>query len=260
MSRFIERRQFLTVCAGATAVGLAGCSGSGDDDGDDGDGSGAGNGAGSEAAWRRFDFATTGTYTFEFYAADAGTSTLTWSVQEVDGDQVTVGYEMEIEGMSIGGQSTFTTGGGIDEMDPIAAGFLGMTAFHPLMDQFGGQALEVGEGWSHTWDGQTVAYEVTGTSEHAGIECYTTEITENGRTVYEACLAEDHGIAIHTAFYEEDGSLAAEQTLVDYSPEADPTVGENGDFGGGDFGGGDFGDGDFDEEDFDDFDEGDFDF
>lgn len=228
-----DRRSVLAACAGATLMGVAGCLG-GDDgsaNGDDGsgtgvDGSGTG-GAGESDGWQRFAFEDTGTYTFDFYAHGGERTTLTWSVLEIDGDQVTIGYEMTMEGMTFGHQSTVSVGAGIDEIDPSAAGFFGLTTFHPLLEQFGGETLEVGDGWSHTYEGDTVSYEVTGTDEYAGIGCKRAEIVQNGQTVYETCLSEEHGIAIHTALYEDDGTLAAEQTLVEYSSEPDPSVGEN---------------------------------
>lgn len=247
MVELIDRRRVLAAVAGSAAVGLAGCSGNGDDAGDDGTdddplgdaGPGTDPVDGTTETWEHFSFSDTGTYTFDFYAEGSALSSMTLSVLEVDDQQSTIGWEMIVDGQPLGGQNTVTAGGTAEEWDPMVASFLSLSWFHPFAFHLSGERLEVGDGWEQTWEGETVAYELTGTDSYEGIDCITAELTQNDQLVYEACLAEEHGIAVYTAFYEEDGTIAMEQTLTSYSPEPDPTVGEDADsgFGGGDFGG-----------------------
>jgi hypothetical protein len=83
---------------------------------------------------------------------------------------------------------------------------------------FAGRELSVGTQWSVSTSEGSSSFEVTGTDRIGGMDCFTTEMTIDGRTAYESCVSPDAGLAPYTATYDEDGSVAMSMTLREYAP------------------------------------------
>jgi len=89
-----------------------------------------------------------------------------------------------------------------------------------------GRTLDVGQEWGATIGG--VAGEdsvdstltVTGTKTIGGVECYALEgiADEDGRTVYEGCLAPGHGFPMQSIYYDSSGQVASLLELQSYDP------------------------------------------
>lgn len=167
--------------------------------------------------WEWFGFDEPATYTYDLYIEDEGEGTLVWDVTDVSADSVTVSITYELgetsfESTMTGDRETIRSQAMMTPAGPI----LMLTMFSPTFAYYEGQELAVGNQWSYAGPDGSLSFDVTGTDTVAGVDCYTTEMTLNGTVVHEACLSPELGAAPHAAYYEEDGTLTFELTLVDY--------------------------------------------
>jgi hypothetical protein len=59
---------------------------------------------------------------------------------------------------------------------------------------------------------------VNGTKTIGGVSCFTSEMKINTTVVHAGCFSPDHGLAPHSAYYDEDATLQMEMKLVSYEP------------------------------------------
>lgn len=219
-------------CLGSSvpAPSDAGTSDTGTDDGDRATtGSDGGDGAdGNAITWERFAFEEGEYYRFEIDEPGAETAYITWDVQSVDGEEVTVDVSFEQ-----GDESTTETVTGanatlITQLDSIPAMlYLLNGPFNAMTSYFGAREFAVGNQWNIAGDATNgyMTANIEGTSEYAGKECYVATVrTPDGEAWddsnyhdWDFCIAPDVGLALHTQFTDEStGEPALTVTLVEY--------------------------------------------
>lgn len=197
--------------------GDAGSSGNGDAGDGSGDASGGTDGL-DPGEMNFFEFDRPGRYVFDVEMAGEGSGQVTWDIQSVDGDQLTVYVKY-----AVGGQSYESTVSGTKSdiqgqliMSP-AGSFAMLGIFSPMFGYYDGQQLAVGEQWSYSTDQGSMSFAITGTDNYAGVDCYTSEIRLNDSVMHEACFSPDLGLAAYTAWYEEDtGNVEMRMELVEF--------------------------------------------
>lgn len=167
-----------------------------------------------------FEFDSPGRYVFDVEMAGEGSGQVTWDIQSIDGDQltVTVDYAVGETEYSSTVSGTKETIQGQLMMSP-AGPFMMLGIFSPMFGYYEGQQLSVGKQWSFNSGRGSMSFEITGTDSYAGVDCYASELRINESVMHEACFAPNLGLAAYTAFYDEEtGSVDMRMELVEYSP------------------------------------------
>lgn len=239
----LKRRRLLQTVVGASTVALAGCSGDGvlggdgdgdgsDDDGgsdgggsdgggsdDDGDGSdGGGQVSAPSGTFRQFEFEAGERYEYEVFMESEGEGTFTWEVTDVTGDQITVHVVYDVgetyyESTTTGDRNTIQG----QVMSSPAGSFLAVAIFSPTYSYYQRDDLQVGNKWEASSPEGSSSIEIVSKDVYAGVECFASEVRSDGELVHEACVNPELGLAVYSAFYNDDGSLELEMELVDYS-------------------------------------------
>ncbi|MFW6376904.1 MAG: hypothetical protein ACOC0F_02915 [archaeon] len=150
---------------------------------------------------------------------DEGSGTLVWDVQRVSADQVTARIDYDVGGSSYESTITGTSDVARQQLLTTPAGaLLVTTTFTPGL-WYGGQELVVGNGWSYRTGEGSGSFQITEQRTVAGITCFATEMKIDGELRHEGCLSPDHGLAPYSAWYDDDGELLMEITLVDYETD-----------------------------------------
>ncbi|MDG5820819.1 hypothetical protein [Natronococcus sp. A-GB7] len=245
------RRQVLTLCGSATAIGIAGCLGDGDDTetddhnddsgddiddtetGDDNDGSGDDTGTeddgddsgnGSVADLTLADTPHTGRYEFE--VADLGIEQFVWEVQEIDGDEATVDVTSDLGSDFLEEETItvtpiipdgFSDGRPLNEdldIDELTSARFG-DLWYPINDfaNVDLSTLSVGDTWEETGG---LNYEVTDTDSHAGLDCLVVERRIIDELDFEYCVSTEHAMILYSADFDETGEILHELTLTSY--------------------------------------------
>lgn len=233
------RRNTFAVVVVSLLVALAGCSGGGpaaddgpgdetetatdvenrDGGGDEGDQDG-GDAGGSETSegWEPFQFDQPGTYTYDVFLEGEGEGRVVWDVTSVSDDQFTVKVNYDVGDTQFESEVTGSRETIHQQLMMSPAGSLMVLTVISPATWYDGRELEVGNGWSYQTNEGTGSFEITGTKTIGGVSCFTSEMTVNGTIMHEGCFSPDHGLAPHSAFYDEDGSLQMELELVSYEP------------------------------------------
>ncbi|WP_267640052.1 hypothetical protein [Haloarchaeobius amylolyticus] len=202
-----------------TTPTTAGSGGGGDGSGDGaGDGSGDGGPVSSlqPGEWTVFDFDEPATYTYDVYMEGEGDGQLVWDVQSVDGDTVTVRMVYDVAGERFESTVTGTKETVQSQLYTNPAGILLVTTMFTPATWYAGQDLSEGTKWSYTTQDGSASFAVTGTDTYANVECYASEMTVDGQVLHAGCFAPQLGLAPYSAYYNEDGTLSMEMTLVSY--------------------------------------------
>ena len=228
------KRSVLLVAAVSLTLVLAGCTGSipgtggaaadtttdGSDPGSGEDG-GAGDGdvpgtVAGDGSWEPFRFDRPGTYTFDVFVEGEGEGSLVWDVEELSENEMTATVTYDVGDTRFEQTVTGDSDAVFGELLYTPAGALLLTTTMTPGSWYGDRDLSVGDGWSYQTSEGSGSFEVTGTDSVGGIACYTTEMIVDGTTLHEACIAPDHGIAPHSAYYNDDGTRSMEIRLVSY--------------------------------------------
>lgn len=206
----------------ATTPTAAGGGDGTDDDGDSVDGDDENVDGSSDASvsgeWEPFRFDTAATYEFDVYLADEGEGRIVWDVQSVSEDEYTVRlvYEMGDERMETTATGTKDTV--MSQFYTNPGGIVLMTTMYQPSAWYQGQDLSEGTQWSYQTPEGSASFAITGDTTIAGVACSQSEMRVNGSIVHEGCFAPELGLAPHAAWYDEDGTLEMELTLVSYEP------------------------------------------
>ena len=228
----VSRRRYVHLFGVSALAALAGCSGgdASSDDGTDGESStddtgstedgGLDAGSGPDT-WEPGRFVRPGHYEVELYQEGLGDGTLVWGVEDVDDESAVISIDYDHGPQQY--QSTHTVDQGNLEAALLGTPvwmFLVQTTYAPELHQYADESLEVGASWTFTTADGELRYEITGTDTHAGIDCYVSEVTLDDHLYRETCIAPAHGLALHSAMYDDDGAVVYGQTVVDYSDTA----------------------------------------
>jgi hypothetical protein len=166
-----------------------------------------------------------------------GTERFRYDVRQTeDGDTQSGFYQLDLEPagqgrvrMKVTGRlgdesysSTVTTGVGPEGIQMgmgqfVTLGPIGITLFNPLAwMMFSGRELAVGDGWSYSGGGESVAIQVERECSQAGQRGLLTVLRTNGEIQQESCVARDVALPLRTLM-REDGWVV-ELKLVEYRP------------------------------------------
>jgi len=99
-------------------------------------------------------------------------------------------------------------------MSPAAEVLLGTIWAQWWMPFFAGTEFSVGSGWSASWEGESVSFEVVSTETYAGVEGYVVEWRKNDELVSRVCVAPNVPLALKTEITDPGYSVE----MVDYEP------------------------------------------
>jgi hypothetical protein len=83
-------------------------------------------------------------------------------------------------------------------MSPAADLLLGTIWAQWWMPLFAEQELRVGSGWSHSWEGDSVSFEIVSQENYAGVEGFLIEWKQNDELKAEVCVAPDVPLPLMT--------------------------------------------------------------
>ncbi|WP_331234919.1 hypothetical protein [Natronorarus salvus] len=172
---------------------------------------------GSEEEWRLYEFEAGERYEYRVHTAEDGPGTFLWSVEEVDGELLTVETSMEFENGEGFSQTVTGTEDDVfsDLMVTPAAVFLWSGLYSPHVGAYEDEAY-VGYEWSYSTSEGSFRYAVDGTETYVGTECYVAVTEVDEQVVHESCLSPDLAFPAYVAYYEETGEVAFEMELVGY--------------------------------------------
>lgn len=174
-------------------------------------------GGDTNTEWVFFDFDQPATYEYDVYVRDQGSGTMRWDVTDVSDDQVTVHVVYDVGETSYKSTMTGTRETIRAQLFATPAGPLVATAMFMPGLWYQGQHMAVGNQWSSVTSEGSASFAVTGTDSYAGVDCYVTEMRFNETVQHRGCVSPDIGLAPHSAFYDEDGTLELEMTLTNYT-------------------------------------------
>jgi len=167
-----------------------------------------------------------------------GTEHFRYDVRQVDGSDTESGFyvlDLEPAGpgqvrMRVNGQlgdesysSTVTTGVGpqgmqMGYMQFMTMGPIGIMLFNPMgWMLMQGHQLTVGDGWTSSSRGKTIAFQVERTCQMAGQNGLLVVLREDGEVRQESCVAPDVPLPLSVSLRDEDG-VAIDMMLVEYRP------------------------------------------
>ncbi len=200
------------VAVAAAAGGYVVMSGNGGNTPTNGDTTDGTDGTGEAETWSAYEYEE-GEY-YEYSVDSANTSgTFSWSVESVEGDQVTVAVEwIPTNGEKISAE--YTNDKSIVGIQSPVGPYLSSA----WITGFQGEDFAVGNNWSVTVEGKTYTSKVTDTETYAGVEGYVGKVSIDDTTVFKAVVSPDLALPIYVASYDEDtGEIDQEIELQNYS-------------------------------------------
>ena len=177
----------------------------------------------------------TGAFTWGMYSFK-GTEHFRYDVRQADGSENKTGsysfdaqpaggsrYRLTVNG-SLGSDSyqssvTLAPNEGIPIMQLAALGPVGLTLFNPAWGfLFMGHEWEVGSYWQSTQGGETTAFKVESTCQHAGVNGLRGVWRKNQKVMVDMCVSPNVGLPLAVTLNDDDGSSVTAMNLVEFRP------------------------------------------
>lgn len=174
-------------------------------------------------AWMPYQFR--GTEHFRYDVRQGGGADMETGYYQLDLEPAGTGrVRMKVDGR-IGDEaysSTVTTGVGGEGMQMgymqfMTLGPIGLTLFNPMSwMMLQGHELTVGDGWTYSSGGESIAVQVESECSHAGHGGLLVVVRENGAPRQQSCVAPDVALPLRVQLNDEDEVI--DMTLVEYRP------------------------------------------
>ena len=172
--------------------------------------------------WGMYSFKGTEHFRYDVRQADGGenkTGSYSFDAQPAGGSR----YRLTVNG-NLGGESyqsslTMAPNEGIEIMQLAPLGPVGLTLFNPAWGfLFMGHQWEVGSYWQSTQGGETTAFKVESTCQHAGVNGLRGVWRKNQKVMVDMCVSPNVGLPLAVTLNDEDGSSVTAMQLVEFRP------------------------------------------